>query len=289
VIGCALDALYLVLEEIMSFADLFLSTQDADNCAALTTQGARFYLGLPGRCKPEPDLYTVAISAAVAAGLETISIFLQGPYPSGITAPSVFLEQGRKLYFADPATPLVFVEVTLAESITLTALTSGTAVPVAVNPTPGALTTAMIAKVWPVGLLTGAESGDWNLTSGSESTTILKAGLKGKEAITSLMLKIPVSVIITPDDPILWNVFHNTAVTGGYVFVFGTRPGGQYVWGTAQVANYNRPTAKQTVQKASGEFSMQDDWVMPTAYKYLSTAEKGYMTQISRLVGIKTP
>jgi len=273
----------------MSFSKLFQSIQDADNCAALTTQGTRLYLGTPGRCKDEPDRYTIAVSAAAAALAETISVFVEAPYPAGVTAPVVLLDQGRKLYFYEPGTPTVFVEAVLAESVDLAALTSGTAVAVSVNPLEDPITATMIATVWPVGLLTGTESLDWNLTSGSESTTRLASGLKGQEAITSLQYMMPASVIITPDDPILWKIVHTAATTSKYVYAFTTRPGGQYAWGTAQVRNYNRPNQKQTIQKASFELGMQDNWAMPTAAKYLSVAEQGYLSQMARLVGIDVP
>jgi hypothetical protein len=272
-----------------TFSNLFQSTQDAENCAALTTGGARVFLGPVGKCKEEPDVYKIGLASAFAAGVETVSLYLVSPYPAGITTPSVYLDQGRKLFFSDPTAPAVFVEATLAEAVTLTALTIGTAVPVAINQLGTALTATMVASVWPIGLLSGAESADWNMTTGSESTTRLSAGTKGQEAITSSMLKLPTSIIMSPDDPIFWNVFHNMAVTTRYGFVFSTRPGGQFAWGKAQATNYNRAGAKQTVQKASTEFSMQDSWCMPTAYKYLDTTEKGYIEQMCRLVGIAIP
>lgn len=134
----------------MSFSKLFQSIQDADNCAALTTQDTRLYLGTPGRCKDEPDKYTIAVSAAAAALAETISVFVQAPYPAGITAPVVLLDQGRKLYFHEPATPNVTVEAVLAESVDLAALTSGTAVAVSVNPLEDPITATMIARFGPL-------------------------------------------------------------------------------------------------------------------------------------------
>lgn len=273
----------------MPYSSLFKSVQDADNCAALTTQGTNLYLGTPARCKTEPDKYQLVTSAAVSG--EVVNVFIQSPYPAGITAPTVYLDQGRKLYFYDPLTPTTFAVAVVAESTEVTGLTSGTATAVAINPLSGgvSITGGMIASVWPMGLLTGTESLGWNLTSGSESTTRLAAGLKGQEAITSLMLAFPASVIITPDDPILWKVMHQAATTASYVFAFSSRPGGQFAWGTAQVANYNRAGEKQTIQKAAFELKMQDDWAMPAAAKYLSTQEQTYIAEIARLVGITVP
>jgi hypothetical protein len=275
---------------MQSLARQFGSAGDAINCGALNNAGSVVLVNSTGKCLSQPDTYTIQAAAAGAAGAEVLTLFLGGTLPLGTATPSVFLQQGTKLYFSEPATPLAFTVVTVTSDVTVAAVTSGTAVAVNVEPLPiGGLTTTAGAATWALIRLLGADDMPLNVQAGTESTTTLASGLHGENTTTSLMLDSSLQMILEPDDPAFWTILHNAAVTGRHFFAFVAKPGGTCGFGEAQAGNYSRTGAKQSIQKATLAIGFKKDWVLPSMYKYLVASEKLLMEKAYRLAGLAMP
>lgn len=275
---------------MQSYAQRFGSAKDAINCGALNNSGSLILVGPVQKCKSEPSVYFMALAAAAALGAESISLFLGGVLPIGVTNPSVYLQQGTKLYFYDPGTPGVVKGVaTVTDDINVVAVTAGTAVAVAVEPLTVALAIGDLAKTWGLIRLLGADGFDININAGTEPTSKLASGLKGENETISLMADTNLSTILEPDDYGFWTILHTAGTTGRTFFILNSKPGGTAIWGEAQTGNYTRPGQKQSVQKATLAVNMKDDWVSPSMYKYLSAPEKVLFTEVYRLSGLPEP
>jgi hypothetical protein len=275
---------------MQSYAKKFGSIKDAENCSALNNAGSVILVGYNRRCSSEPDLYTVVANAAAAIGAETMTVFLGGILPVGVANPMVYLQQGTKLYFVDPAAAIpVYKVATITEDLVVTAVTAATAVSISIEPLTAAITANDVAKTWALLRILGADGFDVNIQAGTESTSTLISGLKGQNTTTSLMMDSNLSMILEPDDPAFWKIIHTAATTGRHFFILTARPGGTYAWGEAQAGNYSRPGQKQSVQKATVAVNMQQDWAAPTMAKYLAANELLLMQDVCRLSGIPLP
>jgi hypothetical protein len=275
---------------MQSYAGKFGSLKDAENCSALNNAGSVVLVAPTKKCSSEPDIYRVAAAAAGAIGAESLSVYLGGILPVGVANPNVYLQQGTKLYFGDPAvtTPPTKVA-TVTEDVLITAVTATTAVNISVEPLADAIVLADQAKTWGLIRVIGSDGLDLNIQAGTENTSTLANGLKGQNETTSLMMDGNLSMILEPDDPAFWRILHNAAVTGKHFFLMNARTGNTFAWGEAQTGNYSRPGQKQSVQKATLAINMQDDWAAPTMYKYLSASEQLIMQEVCRLSGLKLP
>lgn len=273
-----------------SYAQKFGSAKDAENFSALNNSGSLVLVANTAKCKSEPSTYFVTLAAVAAIGAEVVSLFLGGVLPIGVTNPSVYLQQGTKLYFTDPATPTVVKSVaTVTEDVTVAAVTAGTAIVVSIEPLTVAVAVSDRAKTWGMIRLLGSDGFDININASTEPTSTLAAGLKGQNTTTALMMDSNLSMILEPDDPGFWTIIHNAATTSRHFFIMSARPGGTAAWGEAQAGNYSRPGQKQSVQKATVAVNMQSDWVAPTMYKYLDAAEKVLFAEVYRLCGLAEP
>jgi hypothetical protein len=179
--------------------------------------------------------------------------------------------------------------VTVAEEITITAVTSGTAVAVAIDPAPAAMAATLVADYWDLQRVLSPEGLDLSLATGKESTTRLSAGLKTRENINSLGMSSALSMILDDYDPAFWRILHVAAITAGDFFAFISKPGGSYVWGNSKAGDYNRPGQNQTTQKATLSLMLQDDWASPERYKYMSVTDQATMTTLCKLAGLPLP
>jgi hypothetical protein len=273
----------------MSYAQQFKSTQDRDQCGALINAGSLLLVQNVARCKTEPSTYKIGLGALAAAAAESITVFIDAPLPAGITTPTLRLQQGTRLYFADPATPLAEIVAVVTEDTSVTALTSGTAQPVPVEPLPGALTTAMKHSTWNLLRVIGGDDVPIEISAGTEDTTVLESGLHGETTVTSLTAASQSSIIMHPDDAGYWTVLQPASTTGGIYFALVAKPGSSYMFGSAQSGNFGRNGAKQSVQKSTISINYKSDWASPTAFKYLNTTEQNLMKTICKLAGIALP
>ncbi len=231
-------------------------------------------------CADEPTVYTLETSAAAAIGDDSISLFLD-PAPAGVTAPSVLLTAGSKLYFG-----ATFIPVTIAEDIKITATTSATAQTVIVDELTQAVALGASANTWAMISVASPTDIPLNLNTNTVDRQDLTYGLQGSMVTTSVDLQSQLAFIATADDAAIWQVIYPYTQSGKDFFCYIARSGDLRAWGRCKGSNISFTGATKEISRGSVQLMFQSAWAAPSRPEYLSVSQKATYDTVARLAGV---
>lgn len=254
----------------------------APGCDAISAQGSVLYVAPPledaNLCQKLPRKFSLTCPESRTTSNSTMKMFISATSPT-MTTPTVYLQAGTVLYFADT------VKVTVATSIKIVATTELAAVDVDVAIS-GSIAEDDVAETYAMYEARGATDLTDNDNAQTQDTSKLSTGFQGSMITTRVSGQIPIQYQIGDSGDWAWHkVLFPCGQNGRRFFCYLASTDGTRIYGNAIVTPQNRSRQSGGLITGSLQLELQAPYVKQNIRQEYGTTQQGYIDTLEKLVG----